>query len=156
MLMLLELNPLNSLFSNTEIITLNWEDRLIMWLLAFVWHAIVASILFTLMKFKHLGSKFRPALAAYFGVFILLQVMGVFLQLISLKLIPNALQKIMLIVWLSWGFGVFGYVFRNALEVKFYQGVVVALVVNTLSYALAFIAVALPFSSQLMPLIFQK
>lgn len=150
--MLLELNPLISLFTDTELTLIQWDLRLTVWLLAFLWHLLAAMLIFALLKFKQLDHRFRRTLESYFGVFILFQLAGVFLQLIPLVSVPNVIQTFMLIVWLSWSCCVFGYVFGRALDLKFYQGAVVALLVNALSYFLAFLVIALPFSNQLVEL----
>ena len=147
--MLLELNPLVSLFVDADLTPMPWDVRLAIWLLAFLWHVLAASMIFGLLKLKQLVNRFRRTLTSYVGVFILLQLMGIFLQLVALMSFPAVIQKLMLIVWLSWSCCVFGYIFGRALNLKFYQGIVVALLVNLLSYTLAFIVIALPFSNQL-------
>ena len=155
LLLLLELNPLVSLFTSSEIASKLLEHRIIIWLLALVWHAGVIVLIFLSLKLRHLVNRLRSLLVSYFGVFVLFQLMGLLLQLLDRALIPTVMQTVLSFVWLTWGCGVFGYVFGSALDIKLYQGVIVALAVNVLSYFAAFVLIALVFSDQLMK-IFQQ
>ena len=150
LLSLLELYPLVSLFTESELASKLLEHRVAIWLLGLVWHVAAVAMIFALLKFKQLVSRFRKTLASYFGVFILFQLMGLLLQLLSHAALPTPIRTLLVFLWFSWSCSVFGFVFGSALDLKFYQGVVVALFVNVLSYVSAFILIAVLFSDQLL------
>jgi len=100
-------------------------------------------------------SLFRGTLAAYFGVFVLFQLMGVLLQFIGLETLPSGIRTLLLLVWFSWSCCVFGYVFGSALSIKFYLGVIVALLVNVVSYVLAFVVIGSIVSKELLEIFLQ-
>ena len=154
-LMILELNPLISLFTSVEIASKLLEHRFIIWLLAIVWHAGAIVLIYLSLKLTQLVDRFRSTLMSYFGVFVLFQLLGLLLQLLDRASLPTAIQAVLSLVWLTWSCGVFGYVFGSALDIKLYQGVIVALVINVLSYFGAFGLTALLFSDQLME-VFQQ
>ena len=153
LLLLLELNPLVSLFTDSERASKLLEHRATIWLLALTWHLAAVAMIFVVLKWKQRVSRLRETLASYFGVFILFQLMGIFLQLTSHAALPTLMRTILVFLWLSWSCGVFGYVFGSALELKFYQGIVVALAVNILSYVLAFALIAVLFSDTLVEIL---
>ena len=123
---------------------------MIIWLMAFVWHAVAIVLIFVVLKLKHRLHRFRITLQSYFGVFVLFQLVGMLLQLLSRASFPAAIQTVLSLAWLTWSCGVFGYVFASALDIKLYQGVLFALAVNVLSYFAAFVVIALLFAHQLM------
>ena len=155
LLLLLELYPLVPLFTRSDLASKLLEHRTIIWFLALLWHAIAILVIFALLRLKHLMNRLRGILTSYFGVFILIQFMGLLLRLLSTTNLHTGIQTLLVFCWFSWGCCVFGYVFGSALGIKFYQGVIVALLVNLLSYAAAFIVVALLFSQQLQA-VFQQ
>lgn len=155
LLLLMELYPLVPLFTGSELASKLMEHRFVIWFLAFLWHVVAILLIFALLRLKHLENRLRGTLASYFGVFILIQFMGLLLRLLSTTSLPAGIQTLLLFCWLFWSCCVFGYVFRSALDVKYYQGVLVALLVNLLSYVLAFIVIALFFSQQLQAVIQQ-
>ena len=155
LLMLLELQPLVSLFTDSELASELLKHRTTIWLLALVWHGLATVMIVALLKLKHSLSRFRGTFASYFGVFILFQLMGVLLQLLHLAPVPSVIQNLLLLVWLSWSCCVFGYVFGSALSIKFFQGVFVAFLVNFVSYVLAFVVIGSIVSSELLKIFLQ-
>lgn len=150
LLVLLELQPLVSLFTDSELALKLLEHRMTFWFLSLVWHGLAIVMIFVLLKLKHSASLFRGTLASYFGVFVLFQLVGVLLQLLDQGTVPSVIQTLLLFVWLCWSCCVFGYVFGSALSIKFYQGLVVAFLVNTVSYVIAFVLIGPIISDELL------
>lgn len=152
-LMLLELSPLVSLFSNNEVVSISVHQRGVIWLLAFLWHMITVVFIFAVLKFKQLVEKVRQTVASYFGVFILIQIIGQSLLLLKLSSVPSQIQTLLLFTWLSWSCGVFGFVFRSALGTSLIQGFIVALLTNILSYTVALGIVSVLFFDTVMKIV---
>ncbi|MXZ56548.1 MAG: hypothetical protein F4077_09365 [Gammaproteobacteria bacterium] len=156
LLILLELYPLVALFPHSEIASQLLQHRTAIWLLALVWHGLAIVMIFALLKMKHSMSQFRGTLASYFGVFLLFQLVGLLLQLLSQGTLPSGIRTLVLIVWLSWSCCVVGYVFGSALSIKFYQGVVLAFLINVVSYVLAFVVIGSILSNELREIFLQQ
>lgn len=155
LLVLLELYPLVALFTEPDLASKLLQHRMTIWLLALMWHGLAVLMIFALLKLKNMVSLFRGTLAAYFGVFVLFQLMGVLLQFIGLETLPSGIRTLLLLVWFSWSCCVFGYVFGSALSIKFYLGVIVALLVNVVSYVLAFVVIGSIVSKELLEIFLQ-
>lgn len=156
LLVLLELYPLVSLFVDAELASELFEHRTTIWLLALLWHGLAMVMIFAVLKLKDSGNRFRGTLASYFGVFIFFQLVGVLLQLLSQGTLHSGVRTVLLFVWLSWSCCVFGYVFGSALSIKLYQGILVALLINFVSYVLAFVVIGSILSGELLELFLQQ
>ena len=128
-----------SLYLLTQLVTtfivrsdLTTAGMLIQLLLSIV---LEATILFTLLRFKSLQTRFLPSLTAFYGcnLILLLITMPLHYLLITVEegSFSNVLDTIYLLC-LFWWFSIAGFIFHRAANISLFQGIVAAFSVELL------------------------
>lgn len=116
------------------------EDvRRVLLMIPLLQYAFVVLLIFTVLNIRKLNDRFAKTVAAYLGVQLVLQICDFGTNVISSFMSSNfrfiliGFQAALFVLL----FGVSGYIFRHAFNIKLYQGVLAAIVMYLVAYFLA-------------------